>query len=275
MRIADQTLATVADTAPFPAHAGYELSIIIPTLNERENLRALSQRLECALRGIAWQAIIVDDDSGDGTASAAKALAVLDARFSCLRRIGRRGLAGAVIEGVMASAAPFIAVLDADLQHDESLLSVMLESVRNGQADVAVASRFVRREDSAVGLSPLRRLGSLAANGLARRILGQSLSDPMSGFFVTRRSVFDETASRLSPQGFKILFDLLATRRGQLSVREFPYAFRPRVAGSSKLDHRVTAEFLGLALAKTTRDLLSPRAAVFLAVGASGLVVHL
>ncbi|MGH6991836.1 MAG: glycosyltransferase, partial [Caulobacteraceae bacterium] len=117
--------------------------MVIPTFNERDNIAPLAGRLERSLAGFDWQAIFVDDDSPDGTAEAALALAEEDGRIHCLRRVGRRGLAGAVIEGVMSSASPFVAVIDADLQHDETLLPAMLAPLTRGEADLVIASRYV------------------------------------------------------------------------------------------------------------------------------------
>lgn len=276
MLFAQDGLGLAVDRAPIRSPSTRcDLSIVIPTRNERDNLPELLRRLSRALPAISWQAIVVDDDSPDDTVGQAKGMAALDSRVVCLRRVGRRGLAGAVIEGVMASSAPYVAVLDADLQHDERLLLGMFEDVRSGRSDVAVATRILDFDAACPGLSRPRRAASRFANNAARRLLGSALSDPMSGFFLTRRDIFDAAAPRLSPFGFKILFDLLATYRGPLRVVEVPYVFRPRLTGGSKLDARASAEFAALLLAKVSGDLLSPRTVLFCAVGGTGLIVHL
>merc|ERR1711969_532929 len=119
-----------------------DLAIILPTLNERDNLAPLIDRIETVLGPDGWEVIVVDDNSPDGTADEARRLARVDRRIRVIQRIGRRGLASAAIEGFCATAAPFVAVMDADHQHDPVLLRDMLAAVKSGEAEVAVASRF-------------------------------------------------------------------------------------------------------------------------------------
>ncbi|MEP6968510.1 MAG: glycosyltransferase family 2 protein [Pseudomonadota bacterium] len=255
--------------------AARALTVVVPTFNERENISVLIDRVARALGEVAWQVIVVDDDSPDGTAAVVKAIAATDERVSCLRRIGRRGLAGAVVEGIMAASAPFVAVIDADLQHDETLLPAMLEHVRAGRADLVIGSRYLRPGAVALGLSPMRRFGSHLAAWLARRVLETNVSDPVSGFFMVRRSVVETVAPRLSSHGFKILFDIIASHPAPLRILELPYAFAQRQAGQSKFDGRVVVDYLALLMARLTGDLIPPRAVMFGLVGASGLIVHL
>ena len=262
---------SVAESPP----SGFEFSVIIPTFRERENVAGVVARLDRALLGLRWQAIFVDDDSPDGTAAAIKAIALHDSRIACLRRVGRRGLAGAVVEGALASAAPVVVVMDADGQHDETLIPRMLARLHAGALDLVVASRYVADGDPGLGLSRLRRRGSRLANGLVRRICGVDLTDAMSGFFAIRREVLDEVAPRVSPQGFKVLFDIIASSRGPLRVEETPLTFRPRLAGASKLDRRIVLDYLGLLAARASYDLISPRALIFATVGLTGVAVHL
>jgi dolichol-phosphate mannosyltransferase len=250
------------------------LSVVVPTFNEVENIPLLVARLAAALPGIRWEVIFVDDNSPDGTAAAARQLAQIDPRVRCLRRIGRRGLAGACIEGMLASSAVAVAVMDGDLQHDETQLSRMLARIDHG-ADLVVGARFSPGGDAAGGLSRVRHLGSRVATLAARRLLGVQLSDPMSGFFMMRRDVFDAVAPRLSTQGFKVLLDIVASCRQPLQVVELPFVFRARRHGRSKLDTLVVFEFLGLLLAKLSGDWLSVRFLAFALVGATGLLVHL
>ncbi|HZC16797.1 MAG TPA: glycosyltransferase, partial [Caulobacteraceae bacterium] len=139
---------------------GYALSVVVPTFNERANVATLIERVGAVLDGVAWQIIVVDDDSPDGTAEAVKAIAATDTRVQCLRRVRRRGLAGAVIEGALASAAPYVGVIDGDLQHDESLLPRMLAVLTGGDADLVIASRYVGDSAPVDALNPVRRLGS-------------------------------------------------------------------------------------------------------------------
>jgi dolichol-phosphate mannosyltransferase len=264
----------MSDPAAAPA-SGYGLSVVVPTFNERANIPVLVERVAEALRGEAWQIIVVDDDSPDGTAEAVKAIAATDPRVQCIRRVKRRGLAGAVIEGVLASAAPYVAVIDGDLQHDETLLPRMLETLRAGRAELVVASRYVGESAPVEALGPVRRLGSQVANRLGRIVLRQELSDPVSGFFMIRRELVEDVAPRLTTVGFKVLFDIIASQDRPLRIVELPYVFRERVAGGSKLDRRMVIDYLGLLLHKLTGGLVPTRALMFGLVGASGVAVQL
>ena len=254
---------------------GPELTVVVPTFNERDNVGQLVTRLDAALSGVRWEAIFVDDDSPDGTGAEVKAIAADDGRVRCARRVGRRGLAGAVIEGVLASAAPFVAVIDADLQHDETLLPRMLAPLLAGEADLVVGSRYLDAGGTQAGLSPVRRWGSGLATTLGRLVLKSRVSDPVSGFFMLRREAFDRVAGRLEPAGFKILFDVIASQPAPLRILELPYAFQPRTSGESKLDGRVVVDYLGLVAAKLSGDVIKPRMVFFALVGASGIVVHM
>lgn len=257
-----------------PALSAPELTIVVPTFNEHDNVSLLVEKLDQVLAGMRWEVIFVDDDSPDRTAARAKALAGADPRIRCIRRVGRRGLSGACVEGMLASAAPVVAVMDADLQHDEALLPGMLAQIRQG-AELVVGTRYAEGGQSAAGFSALRQRGSATATWLARRLLNVTISDPMSGFFMIRREIVDELAPRLSAQGFKILLDIIATSPRVLKTVELSYRFRQRRHGESKLDMLVTLEYLGLLLAKLGGDWLSVRFILFMLVGLSGLAVHL
>jgi dolichol-phosphate mannosyltransferase len=250
-----------------------ELTVVVPTLNERDNVSDLIERIAAALQGVDWELMFVDDDSEDGTAQAVKAVGRTDARVRCIKRIGRRGLSGACLEGILASQAPYVAVIDGDLQHDESLLSSMLDVLRGGRADLVVGSRY-SAGGSRDGLAGWRRASSRWATSFTRSLLGAQLSDPMSGFFMIRREPVEQMAHQLSTQGFKILLDIVMTARGRLLLVELPYRFRPRFRGSSKLDTRVLLEFVGLVLAKATNDLLGARFVLFALMGLIGLGAH-
>lgn len=251
-----------------------EIGIILPTFNERENLPVLIERIGRALEGEDWEIVIVDDNSPDGTAALARSLGEQDRRIRCIRRIGRRGLAGACIEGMLGSQARYLAVMDADLQHDETLLAAMLARLRGGDVDLVVASRY---SDGAAqsGLSADRARASRWSTALVRAVLKIDMTDPMSGFFMVRRDVIDEMAPSLSTQGFKILLDIAATGRGRLRIAELPYVFSARRHGESKLDARVALDFGQLLLAKLTNDTVSFRFVLFCLVGLSGVGVHM
>ncbi|HEY8288069.1 MAG TPA: glycosyltransferase, partial [Acetobacteraceae bacterium] len=191
------------------------------------------QKLDAALAGIAWEVIYVDDNSPDGTTQEVRRIARTDTRVRCIRRIGRRGLASAVIEGALSSSADFVAVIDGDLQHDETRLPVMLEALRSGNYDLAVASRHVAGGDNAGLASRWRHFLSDGGIMLAQMFLPAKLSDPMSGFFMLPRPLFEDLARGLNGQGFKILLDLVLSSAGPLRVKEVPATFRERVAGES------------------------------------------
>jgi dolichol-phosphate mannosyltransferase len=249
-----------------------ELSVIVPTYKERGNVAELVRRLDSALQGIAWEAIYVDDNSPDGTAEAVKEIAARDPRVRCLKRVGRRGLAGACIEGILSSSAPYVAVIDADLQHDEKVLPAMLAKLKAGEAELVAGSRYVEG-GSAASFSQSRGTLSRIATRLTRLLTGTALTDPMSGFFMLRRDRFDAVAGRLSPQGFKILLDIAGTEK--FKIAEQPYVFGERFAGESKFNAQIGLEFLGLLAAKATGDLLDSRFVFFALVGSIGVVVHL
>src|SRR5262245_39421549 len=251
-----------------------ELSVVVPTFKERGNIAELVQRLDGALEGIDWEVIFVDDDSPDGTTDVVKALAASDPRVRCLRRVSRRGLAGACIEGMLSSSALYVAVMDADLQHDENVLPRMLATPRRGDTDLVVGSRYVAG-GSASAFSKRRGLMSKAAGSLARALTRIELSDPMSGFFMMRRDRFDPIAGSLSTSGFKILLDIVLTAKGQLRIAEEPYVFGSRTFGESKLDAQVGLDFLGLLLNKLTDGAVTPRFLSYALVGTAGLFVHL
>jgi dolichol-phosphate mannosyltransferase len=251
-----------------------ELSVVVPTFNERDNVTALFRKLETALAGRAWEVIYVDDNSPDGTWDVVRALAREDSRVRCIRRIGRRGLSGACIEGILASSAPCAAVIDADLQHDETQLPKMLALLQSGEADLVVGSRYIAG-GSADSFDKQRAGASMLATQVAKRLLRVEIADPMSGFFMIRRDRFEQLASQLSTQGFKILLDIVATARGSLRIKEIPYTFGSRLHGESKLDSMVALDFLGLVLAKLTHDVVSLRFLLFAMVGSLGLFVHL
>jgi dolichol-phosphate mannosyltransferase len=256
------------------AQAAAELSIVVPTYNERENVPVLVERLKRMLGTLAWEIIVVDDDSPDGTAAVVKDLAAADPRVRCIRRIGRRGLAGALLEGMLSSQARFVAALDADLQHDETLLMAMVERLRQGDVDLVVASRYIDGQ-SGEGFAPARARASRWSSIIARRFLGVELTDPMSGFFMIRRETVEQLAPSLSSQGFKLLLDIVATARGKLRVVELPCVFRARQHGLSKLDTRVILDFAALVIAKLTNDAVSLRFLLFCFVGLTGVAVHM
>ena len=251
------------------------VSVVVPTFNESQNLSRLVGLLDKAMGDIAWEVIFVDDDSPDGTWKVAKQMAMDDVRVRCIRRVGRRGLAGACIEGALSSAAPYVAVMDADLQHDETVLPALVAKLRNDEAEIAIGSRFVGDGSSEDGFSARRALASRVAARLAAVLIGRQVCDPMSGFFALKREVFETVAPRLVPSGFKILVDILAVSRGQVRVAEIAYRFRSREEGLSKFDARAILDFFGLLLHRMTGGTVSVRFLFFMIVGSTGIAIHL
>jgi dolichol-phosphate mannosyltransferase len=253
-----------------------DLTIVVPTFNERENIRPLVALLDAALEGIAWEVVFVDDDSPDGTAKEVRALGREKPNVRVIHRIGRRGLAGACIEGILSSVAPIAAVIDADLQHDETRLPVMLaEFQKDDTVDLVIGSRNVADGSSGTGLSAFRKWGSDLATSMARRALKITATDPMSGFFMVKRESFNTVVLNLQQQGFKILADMLSASKGAWNIREVGYTFRERQFGESKMDSTVTVEFLSLLAVRMTGGLVSIRFILFMIVGLSGLAVDL
>jgi dolichol-phosphate mannosyltransferase len=251
-----------------------DLTLVVPTFKESDNIVPLVERLDRALAGLAWEVVFVDDDSPDGTADTVRTLAQRDRRVRVIQRIGRRGLASACVEGILSSSAPYVAVMDADLQHDEMLLPQMLQRLKEGGIDLVVASRYVEG-GSVAGLVPHRLAISRLAVRLAQTLFGITLQDPMSGFFMMRRAAFDGCVRRLSQQGFKILFDLIACSPRPLTYVELPYSFGTRRHGASKLDALVAWQFGVTILHKLFGRYVPVRFVLFELVGASGIIVHL
>jgi dolichol-phosphate mannosyltransferase len=250
-----------------------EISVIVPTFNERDNVLELVSRLERCLAGRAWEVVFVDDDSPDDTAALVRRLAQQDRRVRCLHRIGRRGLSSACVEGMLASGAPFLAVMDGDLQHDEELLPRMLDVLKQGNADVVVGTRYSAGGGIGQWVASRARMSRFATR-LSRFVIRADISDPMSGFFALRREAFEAAVRQLSSIGFKILVDILASAPVPLRICELPYQFRTRRAGESKLDSQAVWEYLMLLADKLFGAYVPARFLAFAAIGGLGVVVH-
>ena len=270
---ADKVPAAASIPTGLEALAGPELSVIVPTFNECGNVRELVARLKISLQDIAWEVVIVDDDSPDGTAETARELALEDHRVRVVQRIGRRGLASACVEGMLSTSAPYLAVIDGDLQHDEQLLPRMLAVLREGETDIVVGSRYAS-EGGVEGWDPGRVRISRLATRISRLLVPQNLTDPMSGFFMLRREVFTASVRRLSNLGFKILTDLFAASPHPLRFKELSYTFASRHSGESKFDSASAWDFLLLVLDKLVGRWIPVRFLSFCLVGAVGVAVH-
>ena len=250
------------------------LGVVLPTYNERGNLRGMVARLDQALAGIDFEVIVVDDNSPDGTSDEARQIAQEDGRVHVIQRIGRRGLSSAAIEGMCATSAPVVAVMDADHQHDPELLPGMLAAIEDGTHDLSYASRFAEGASTEAWGRPDRVKASNFANRIANKVTGVELSDPMSGYFMLRTEVLRADAHRLSGVGFKILLDILATVDAPLRIKEVPMHFAARAEGESKLDRTVVFEFLVGLYDKWLGRIIPTRFALFATVGAMGVVVQ-
>jgi dolichol-phosphate mannosyltransferase len=257
-----------------PATPSYELAVIVPTFNEVDNVGLILERLDSALQGIPAEIIFVDDWSADGTAARIADLAAYRPDVRVIRRWQRHGLSSAVIEGMMATMAPVVAVIDGDGQHDETLLPRLFETIDQGDADVAIGSRYCA--DGSTGCWDAKRVRfSRAATGLAQLALRAPVKDPMSGFFAIRRETVEALLPRLSGRGFKILFDLLSSSPKPLQIAELPYRFRSREAGESKLGPGIVLDYAVMVADRLIRRAMPSRFAMYAAVGTLGLGVHL
>jgi len=251
-----------------------ELAVIVPTLNERLNIKPLIARLETSLAGIEWEVVFVDDDSPDATAELCRQLGANDRRVRVIQRIGRRGLASACVEGILATCAPFVAIIDGDLQHDDTLLPRMLARLKSENLDLVIGSRHVEGGSMGRFAAWRVRLSNLGRD-IGRRVISCELQDPMSGFFVADRRFINLAIPRISAVGFKILLDLIASSPRPVRLAEVPYEFQGRSHGESKLDTTVGFEYLTLVLHKLIGSILPVQFVMFALVGLAGVFVHL
>jgi dolichol-phosphate mannosyltransferase len=250
-----------------------ELAVIIPTFNESQNIEPLLALLDSALRGLQWEVIFVDDDSTDNTSRLVRSLSAARPNVRVLQRIGRRGLSSACIEGMLATSAAYLAVMDADLQHDETLLPRMLETIKAEKLDLVIGSRSV--EGGSMGeFAARRQFLSNMGRKLSTAVCKVEVLDPMSGFMMLDRRFFEEVDHRLSGISFKILVDLLASSTRPVRIRELPYTFRNRIHGESKLDTTNLLEFLFLLADKSVGRYIPIRYAMFALSGLCGAVLH-
>jgi dolichol-phosphate mannosyltransferase len=278
MTIEELALSAGADASSAPSRNPWrgqpaELAIVIPTYNEVKNIPLLVEAVANALPDVRWEIVFVDDNSPDGTAARIRDIGMQDSRVRLVHRYGRRGLSSACVEGIQACVAPCIAVMDADLQHDERILREMYRRVLVGEADLAVGSRYV--EGGGMGDWSQHRIAmSRFATMLANRLTRTPLGDPMSGFFLLSRKAFLAALPRLSTVGFKILLDIAASSPVPLRVTQVPYVFRARQHGESKLDSLVVWEYLQLLMDKAFGHIVPVRFVSFAMVGGFGVFVH-
>lgn len=270
----DQPATGTVAVATGSSFVSPEIAIVAPTFNERDNVIALKNLLAETLKGRAWELIFVDDDSTDGTYDILAAESRRDPRVRVIRRIGRRGLSTAVVEGISSTTAPLVAVIDADMQHDERVIPDMIATMKRDNVDLVIGSRYT--EGGGVGeWNKARQSISKIATDISRLVVKTKMTDPMSGFFLIRREAFDRAVRNLSGQGYKILLDIVASAKPPLKVAEVPYTFRNRTHGDSKLDSAVTWEYLMLIADKLIGPFVPVRFVMFIAVGGIGVVLHM
>jgi dolichol-phosphate mannosyltransferase len=260
--------ASAVDDAPLA------LAVIIPTFNEAANVEPLLYRLSLALAGIRWEAVFVDDNSPDRTSNIVREIALTNPQVRIVQRIGRRGLTSAVIEGMLATAAPVLAVIDGDMQHDETILPKMYAAIASGEADIAIGTRYAN--GGGVGeWDKNRALASRIATKISHWAIKAPLSDPMSGLMAISRPVLMAAIPRMSGMGFKVLLDIVASLPAVPRIAEVPYIFRERELGESKAGALVLAEYAALIADKTIGRYVPLRLISFLGVGGMGVGVHL
>ena len=251
-----------------------DVSLILPARNEAANIANAISKASEVLSDYNFEIIVVDDDSPDGTADIVRQIAARNFRVRCLHRIGRRGLASACIEGALAASGRVIAIMDADLQHDEGILPELVSSIIDSRADLAIGTRYV--EHGGMGdLSEDRAAKSEFATALASRFLKADLTDPMSGFFAVSAERFRKAIPNMTGRGFKILLDFVFADKGELRIHEVPFVFRSRQEGESKLDSANAVQFLMMLYDRAFGHIIPSRFVLFVAVGTLGVLVHM
>lgn len=249
------------------------LTVVLPTYNESKNIPILIERLTKVLAKIDYEILVVDDNSPDRTYEVVDQIGAKNPRVRCIRRIHERGLSSAVMTGMASSSAKYYAVMDADLQHDEAILPGLLKAVNQEGFDLAVGSRAA--EDGSFGeFSRLRRFISWTATMLAKMLLPVNVKDPMSGYFMVSREVFQQAEEKINPLGFKILLEFLGRVPG-LRVKEVGYTFRNRVHGETKLSGSVIRNYIVALMDLRFGHLVSPIFILYCLVGASGIIVYM
>ena len=254
-----------------------QVSVVVPTYNEADNIVEVIDRLHAALAGYTHEILVVDDDSPDLTWQRAQRHSADDPSVRVMRRTGKRGLASAVLDGMAAAGGDALAVIDGDLQHDESVLPEMVRSVLDEGAQVCVGTR-TGEAGTPEGRPRSRRWITAAGAAVARRVLPRlrRTSDPLSGFFVISRSLYEQAVPRagFNSREYKILWPFL-DHEGDLAVAEVGYEFRPRARGQTKLSGAVLLDDLANALAMRLGRAVSPVYLKYCIVGAGGVAISL
>lgn len=230
------------------------LSLVLPTFNEAPNITALIDNIDGVLQSVPHEIIVVDDDSPDGTWKVAEGLMPKHPALRVLRRVGRRGLSSAVVEGFDMARGDVLAVMDADGQHDAMLLHTMLASIKTG-AHLTIGSRYVAGGSVGEWVTD-RRIISSAGTVIAKMLSRVKVSDPLGGFFALRADLYKSIRESLHPTGFKILLEILASVPPSSRVTEIPLVFRMRLHGQSKLSMKVHFDFVCQSLRLMVRRMM-------------------
>lgn len=249
------------------------VSVILPTYNEAENVPIIVEKTATALAQIPYEIIIVDDNSPDRTWQVAQRIAEQDPHVHMIRRLNERGLSSAVITGMNAARGQCLAVMDSDMQHDEAALPDLVHAIMIENYDIAIGSRGV--EGGSYGdFSRKRRFISWVAASMARIILPMHVRDPMSGYFVVAREIFQECVERINPVGFKILLEFIG-RNPEAKVKEVGYKFRRRIHGETKLSGSVIKNYLVALWDMRFGRFISSTFLLYSLVGSFGVLVNL
>jgi len=248
-------------------------SLILPTYNESENIQKLIPILFelFSKENIEAEIIVVDDDSPDLTWKVAMQLSEIYPSLHVIRRFHNKGLSSAVLAGMEVAKGKYLGVMDSDFQHDEKILPKMIKALE--EYEIVVGSRVVE-EGGYRDWGLVRKLMSQFATFLAKLILPIQVQDPLSGFFVLRREVYEEVSPLVNPRGFKILLEFLARKR-KLKVKEIGYIFRNRLAGQTKMSRAVIQDYLIALLEIRFGNIISLTFIKYCIIGTTGVVVNL
>jgi len=265
-----------------------QVSIIIPTYNESENIiNILHSIKEIIPKNILTQTIVVDDNSPDGTGKLVEdylknVKKMADHTIEIIHRKAKNGLGSAILNGIQQAKGDTIVVMDCDFSHPPQIIPKLVESIKKYQYDIAVASRYIKG-GKIQGWSQKRKLMSKFATLIAKKGLGVNTKDPMSGFFAFKRSIIKEL--NFDAIGYKILLEIIVKTKG-VNIKEIPYTFQDREFGSSKLGIKTILDYYksvwklyryGKPLEKQEKrasvKFLS-KAGRFYTVGASGFIVN-
>ena len=216
--------------------------LIVPTYNEAENIEIAINKIHQVLGDRNFEIIVVDDNSPDKTWEIVEKLKTTKDKVKLIRRFRDNGLSIAIFTGMLEAEGSVILVMDADLQHDEKIIPLLIESIKRDKFEVSIGSRDI--EGGSYGdLSTKRKITSFIGKWFAKKFLKVDINDPMSGFFAISKSFFEEVKDQINPSGFKILLEFIVRKRTP-RVKEIGYKFRRRLHGDTKLNSAILSCFI-------------------------------